>query len=363
MTWNWEETNWPNFTYDASRLEKFEKEFFYKAGTFSGVLKYFDTKEKQKFQIEILCEEAYKTSMVEGELLNRISLQSSIQKNFGLKISQRTTKLNESGIAELMTELYRNFNRRLKSKDLHRWNALILYGKDNFLPEYRTDSEPMQIISGPIHAPRVHFEAVPSTQVNQEMSKFIRWFNHNHFSDTSSIPALARAGIAHLYFVSIHPYDDGNGRIARALATKSLSLALGHPSLIAFSHVVEKYRKQYYQALDLANKNLEITTWLEYFAETVIKAQDYSHSLIEFLLKKTKFYQKFSTSFNPRQAKVIDRIWEEGLDGFKGGLSAENYISITKTSRATATRDLQELINLGALIKTGELKSTRYFIK
>jgi Fic family protein len=154
---------------------------------------------------------------------------------------------------------------------------------------------------------------------------------------------LTRAGIAHLYFVSMHPFEDGNGRVARALTEKALSQAIGQPSLIALSHVIQRKRAAYYDALEAANKKNEITAWLTYFAETVLDAQAYSLALIDFLITKTKFCDRFRDRLNERQARTIARMFREGLDGFTGGLSAANYITITGTSRATATRDLHEL--------------------
>jgi Fic family protein len=173
---------------------------------------------------------------------------------------------------------------------------------------------------------------------------------------------LTRAGIAHLYFVSIHPFEDGNGRIARALADKALSQAIGQPSLIALSQIIQRKRSAYYDALEAANKCNEITGWLRYFAATVIDAQAHSLAMIDFLLAKTKLYDRFRERMNERQTRAIARMFREGLDGFKGGLSAANYITMTDTSRATATRDLQELVALGALTQTGALKSTRYHL-
>jgi Fic family protein len=188
------------------------------------------------------------------------------------------------------------------------------------------------------------------------------WFAATAPGGERTLPGLTRAGIAHLYFVSIHPFEDGNGRIARALAEKVLSQAVGQPSLIALSQTIQRGRTAYYDALEAANKANEITPWLVYFAETVIEAQEHSLALSDFLLAKTRFYDRFRERMNERQARVVARMFREGLDGFTGGLSAANYITISGTSRATATRDLQELVAMGALTQTGALKSTRYHL-
>ncbi|MCK5709677.1 MAG: Fic family protein, partial [Deltaproteobacteria bacterium] len=213
------------------------------------------------------------------------------------------------------------------------------------------------VVSGEYHEPKVHFEAPPSTKMKAEMEQFIKWFKAKR-----RIGTLTHAGIAHLYFISIHPFEDGNGRIGRAIAEKSLSMSLGHPTLISLSYMIEKHRKDYYRTLELNNKDQEITDWLIYFAKTILDAQNYTQSLINFLIEKAKFYDRLKTTLNERQEKVIERMFREGVEGFKGGLSAENYTRITNTSRATATRDLKDLVNKGALNKTGQLKHTRYYL-
>jgi Fic family protein len=177
-----------------------------------------------------------------------------------------------------------------------------------------------------------------------------------------ALPALTRAGIAHLYFVSIHPFEDGNGRIGRALAEKSLAQNLGRPTLIAWAYTIERSRKAYYTALERNNNDLEITEWLTYFAQTILDAQTNTIKRLDFYLAKAKLYEKLRGQLNERQEKAIARMFREGIDGFKGGLSAENYISITKTSRATATRDLQDLVEKGALTRIGQLRHTRYHL-
>ena len=196
-----------------------------------------------------------------------------------------------------------------------------------------------------------------------EMDGFIEVVQRaRHPKKKSPSSPLTRAGIAHLYFVSIHPFEDGNGRIARALAEKSLAQNLGQPSLIALAYTIERARKAYYNALERNNKDIEITDWLVYFGETIIEAQRNTIKRVDFYVAKAKLYEKLRGKLNERQEKVIARMFREGIDGFKGGLSAENYITIASTSRSTTTRDLQDLVEMGALTKTGELRHTRYHL-
>jgi Fic family protein len=244
------------------------------------------------------------------------------------------------------------------------WHTMLL-GGDRSIKEiggYRTHTEPMQVVSGPDHSCTVHFEAPPSKRVPAEMKRFIAWFNDTAPGAKKALPALARAGIGHLYFECIHPFEDGNGRVGRALAEKSLAQSLGEPSLIALAYTIERKRKDYYAALERNNKDDEITDWLAYFAAMVLEAQRNTLARVDFYLAKARFYERLRGRLNERQEKVLARMFREGIDGFKGGLSAENYITISKTSRATATRDLQDLVEKGALTRTGELRYTRYYL-
>jgi Fic family protein len=176
------------------------------------------------------------------------------------------------------------------------------------------------------------------------------------------LPALTRAGLSHLYFESIHPFEDGNGRLGRALAEKSLAQNMGQPSLIALAYSIERERKAYYDQLEQHQKTLDVTPWLEWFAQTVLMAQQVTLDRVGFFIAKARFYDRHREKLNERQSKAIERMFREGLEGFKGGMSAENFISITGTSRATATRDLQDLVEIGALRRTGELRYTRYWL-
>jgi Fic family protein len=174
--------------------------------------------------------------------------------------------------------------------------------------------------------------------------------------------ALTRAGMGHLRFESIHPFEDGNGRLGRALAEKSLAQGIGQPSLIALSYKIERDRKAYYDQLEQHQRTLDITAWLVWFAETVLAAQAVTLERVAFFIAKARFYEQHRSGLNDRQAKAIERMFREGPAGFKGGLSAENYISITGTSSATATRDLHNLMEKGALTRTGERRHTRYWL-
>jgi Fic family protein len=373
MTWNWEQADWPNFTYDAEALEPLEKNFLLRSGEMIGACKHVGADDQASLKIEIISDEAVKTSQIEGEILNRDSVQSSLRQQFGLGIEQPGVKPAERGISKMMVDLYQNFASPLTDRTMFEWHAMLLgfewhamlLGGDksiNMIGGYRTDADTMQIVSGADYKRTVHFEAPPSGRITDEMKRFITWFNDTVPGGKSPLPALARAGIGHLYFESIHPFEDGNGRIGRALAEKSLSQNLGQPSLTALAYTIERRRKDYYAALARNSRDNQITDWLTYFAETVLEAQADTLKRVDFYIAKAKFYERLRGKMNERQEKAIARMFREGIDGFKGGLSAENYITITKASRATATRDLQDLVAKNALTKTGELRHTRYHL-
>lgn len=365
MRWIWEKPDWPNFTYGSTALEPLEKRFLLQSGEFIGAVKHIGADDRDTLKIEIISDEAVKTSEIEGEILNRDSVQSSLRHQLGLGAERPGITPAERGIAKMMVDLYRSFPDALADTTMFDWHRMLLGGDRTVrvVGGYRTHTEAMQVVSGPVHQRTVHFEAPPSSRVPGEMKRFVTWFNDTAPAGRTPLSPLTRAGIAHLYFVCVHPFEDGNGRIGRALAEKSLAQNLGQPSLIALAWTIERKRKDYYASLERNNKRIEITDWLTYFAHTVLEAQNNTIRRVDFYVAKAKFYQKHRGTLNARQEKAIERIFREGIDGFEGGLSAENYVSITGTSRATATRDLQDLVEKGALTRTGELRHTRYQLR
>ncbi|WP_199240632.1 Fic family protein [Tamlana fucoidanivorans] len=362
--WNWQSDEWPNFTYDETKLKALELQFSKNIGTVLGAIKHVNTEEKEQFLIEVLSNEALKTSEIEGEYLDRDSIQSSIKKNLGLSVEKRNIKPAEFGVSEMMVDLYQNFNEPLTHQKMYDWHKMLTNGRRDLIDvgRYRTHADPMQVVSGRLDKHIVHFEAPPSSEMKQEMDGFVNWFNTSHYESGNEILPLAKAGIAHLYFVSIHPFEDGNGRIARALAEKSISLSIGEAALISLSKTIEASKNTYYDALADNNKTCEITDWLVYFGQTILDAQEETLKLIDFIIDKAKFFDRFSISMNERQLKVVKRLFDAGPQGFIGGLSSENYTRIAKTSASTATRDLKDMLDKSILKKTGTLKSTRYWL-
>jgi Fic family protein len=362
MRWNWQKPDWPHFQWDAARIAAAEEQFLRGAGTVVGVVKHLNENERGTLAVEAMSHEAVTTSKIEGEILDRASVQSSIQRQLGFVADKRRAAPAEEGVAEVMVDLYGTFSKSASAEMLFRWHRAVTLGRHDLadIGRFRRGKAPMQVISGRIGSPKIHFEAPPAKRVPGEMRRLLDWFNRTGPAGAEPLPAIARAGIAHLYFESIHPFEDGNGRIGRALAEKALAQSAGRPALSGLSAVILARRKSYYDALERANKKNEVTDWLAWFAETALLAQRRILAQIEFMIAKTRLLDRLRGNINDRQQKALLRMLREGPEGFKGGLSAGNYSTITGASPATTTRDLAGLVEQGALVRSGERKHARY---
>ncbi len=244
------------------------------------------------------------------------------------------------------------------------WHKLLFHkAKHLNVGKWRSHTAPMQVVSGRIDQPKIHFEAPPSSDVAKEMQKYIDWFNQTSPQGKSPIKyAPIRSAIAHIYFESIHPFEDGNGRIGRAISDKALSQSLGYPILLSLSTSIEAHKNLYYSALEQGQRSNDISAWISYFLKTIIHAQNHTEELISFTLKKTKFFDKYADDLNKRQLKTLQKMFADGPRGFKGGMTAKKHMSINKTSKATATRDLSNLNKIGALKIAGTGRGTTYHL-
>ena len=359
--WNWQEKEWPNFGYDLLQIH----DLLYQYGKHAGLFYNMGVDVQLDLMIDSMIVEAFRTSEIEGENLNQEEIRSSIRRHLGLQKQLEPISryaLKEDGIALLMLEVRKNFEEELSEDTLYRWHELVMQGCNPYtvyeIGMWRTEDFPMQVVSGPIGREVVHFEAPHCSVLDQEMKQFIAWFNDSRVG----VPGPIRAAIAHLYFESIHPFQDGNGRIGRAIVEKILCQDLQHPILFSISMVIFARRKEYYQQLSHNTRyGLDITSWIVFFLKVLIEAQETSEVIIEFTLKKTIFWNKYQSLLNSRQTMMIERMFKEGREGFEGGVNAKKYMSITGGSKATATRDLTELQSLGCLYKLpGEGRNTRY---
>ena len=364
MPWNWQHPDWPRFSWDATKLAAAEIQFAENAGIVIGTTRHLDDASRDALTIEIMSGDACDSSAIEGEILDRESVQSSIQRQLGFGIGRRASPA-EAGIAEMMVHLYQTLASPLDHEMLFAWHGMVMNGRRDLadIGRYRRHDDPMQIVSGPSHRQRIHFEAPPSVRIPDEMERFITWFSETMPGGSSPLPAVTRAGLLHIWFESLHPFEDGNGRIGRAIVEKALAQGLATPTLTAVGGTLLRHRKAYYQALEKASQDLEITGWLLWFADIVVEAQQRSLDWITFILQKARLLTRVQGQLNARQEKALLRMFEAGPDGFTGGLSAKNYRSITGAPSATATRDLTDMVALGVLKRTGELKATRYTLR
>lgn len=353
MTYNWQHPHWPNFEYRSEEFQSLLYEYAQQVGRFSTGLSYSSEEDQLEAQLDLMVQEAINSSRIEGELIDPLDVRSSLRNYLGL--SQPHIRIADSraeGIAALMLQTRKDINEPLSNEMILHWHILMLSNQPDSLMhkpinvgQWRTSAEPMQIVSGPVGYERVHYQAPPSEDITQEMQQLIDWVNRNQ-----SLPAPIKAGIAHLWFESIHPFDDGNGRIGRALAEYCLGQDSGHNILLSLSATIEQQRKEYYQQLHQASiveqdDVLDISAWLNWFCNAVLTAQKDAAISIQFIMGKTKFWQTHqNTELNDRQQQVLQKLFSAGYKGFEQGVNAQKYAALGKCSKATATRDLADLV-------------------
>lgn len=363
--YNWQQKDWLQFKFSLEAAEEDLQIFTEKVGRVSGILEGLPEESKQDVIVEIILAEAIKTSEIEGEFPSRKDVLSSIRKNLGLLNNTENLKdISAAGIGELMIDVRKTFKEVLTEEKLFAWHRMLLGEKKRVaVGKWRSHEEAMRVVSGAVGKEKVHYLAPPSSKVPGEMKQFIQWFNDTAPGGKLEIKkAPVRSAIAHLYFETIHPFEDGNGRIGRAIAEKALSQTIGRPVLLSLSRTIEANKKLYYDSLEKAQRSNEITPWIAYFIKTSLDAQAEAEEQIEFTLKKTKFFDRFKDKLNDRQLTVIRRMLEEGTKGFEGGMNTRKYISITRTSKATATRDMQQLVAIEVFKLSGNAggRSTSY---
>jgi Fic family protein len=383
MNYIWQHKQWPNFVYDSEKLSTLAYQYAKQTAKLSGSLLQTNLDDALAAQLDLMVEEALNTSLIEGENINPKSLRSSLQNYLNLTPTPiNVADVKAEGLAALIVDVRKNFHKPLSKEMLFNWHQMVLVGfEDNILNSYltvgqwRNSPEPMQIVSGPIGYERVHYQAPDSTDLDRLMTGFLTWFNDSFSDDSASqlIPGVIRAGIAHLWFEVIHPFDDGNGRIGRAIIEYALAQDLGTPVVLSMSTHIEKKRKEYYQQLnqasccDISELNdssaLDITPWLTWFIETLIAAQSDAETKMEVVFQKARFWQRHKeTDLSPRQIMALNKIFKAGKEGFPNGISAQKYSALAKCAKATATRDLGDLVAKGCLRVEGIGRGVRYFI-
>lgn len=366
MAHNWQHSDWPNFTYNDTDCREVLYQYALLAGKLSGGMAQLTASLHDEAYLDLMVSEAVKTSEIEGENLNSEDVRSSIKNFLGLTADHiRVADPRAEGIAALMVDVRKTFTQPLSKDKLLQWQTMAIPANGESLlrnkialGQWRQSAEPMQIVSGPIGYEKVHYEAVPANTIDQQINQFIDWYN-----GPNQLAGPIKAAIAHLWFESIHPFEDGNGRVGRAIIEHALAQDLGHPPLLSLSTQIEKDRNAYYDNLNVASQNtMDITPWVNWFCQTVLLAQQDAVAKVDFILKKAQFWHKFNEqALNVRQHKVITKLFNAGPDGFTFGLSAKKYMSIAGCSKATATRDLTALVTIGCLYQLeGGGRNVRY---
>lgn len=366
MEYIWQHPQWPHFTYQTDALQDVLYQYAAEANALAGRLAGVNEEEKSEALIDLMVTEAIRTSQIEGEHYDRDDVRSSIRNQLGLvSVPEPVRDPRANGIAALMISARAVFREPLTETLLFHWHDLVMTEASlrARIPVGQWRNDEMQIVSGPIGKETVHFDAPPPDRVPHEMAAFIKWFNETApDGQRVKLPAPVRAAVLHLYFETIHPFADGNGRIGRALAEMTLSQELGSPVLLSLSSVIQKRCNEYYDELNLASRgDLDITRWVVWFVTLVLQAQMDAREMILFVLAKARFWDKYASQLNERQGQAIKRMMREGPDGFTGGMSTRKYVVITGCSKATATRDLAELADMGIFQqRPGGGRSTSY---
>lgn len=359
--WIWENKNFPNFIYDKQPLE----ELFYKFGNLNMIDSFMNKSNSKEFLSEILINEAISTSAIEGELLQRSSVRSSINKLLKLDLEEDSydSTIQSDALVEIILDA-KNNDKSLDKKRLCSWHkALFPTGqsglKEILLGEYRKDKEYMQIVSGSWEKEKVHYIAPQSEQVSKLMENFLKWINEENETN-----CIYKSIIAHLYFLLIHPFDDGNGRIARAITDYVLAKGkLANADFYSISSNIHSKRKEYYQVLDntCTNTNLNINEWIKWNIKLYEESISSSLNKVTTVKIKTNFYSKHQDKkLNNRQKKVIQKMIASLPEEFEGGMKVKKYMNMTKSTRITANRDLTNLVEQNVMEKHGLARATFY---
>ncbi len=343
---------WPNFRWDNARISSRLVDIRHRQGRLIGRMEGLGFQLRVEAVLHTLTEDVLKSSEIEGEKLDRDQVRSSIARRLGLDIGGLTRADRDvEGVVEMMLDATQRYDKPLTARRLYDWHAALFpTGRSGMskirVGAWRDDkSGPMQVVSGPVGKERVHYEAPSASRLREEMKQFLEWFEKDN-----SIDLVLKAGVAHLWFVTIHPFDDGNGRIARAIADMVLARSeQSSQRFYSMSAQIRHERKTYYEILEATQKgDVDITRWLEWFLDCLGRAFVRAETILATVLNKARFWDRFTaTEFNERQRTMLNRL----LDGFEGKLSSSKWAKLMKCSHDTALRDIEDLIRKRVLVK------------
>jgi Fic family protein len=346
----WERADWPRFTWDSDRIMAKLAAVRHGQGRVLGRMERLGFRLREEALLRTLTQDVVKSSEIEGERLDADQVRSSIARRLGMDVAGLVAaNRHVDGVVEMMLDATQHFDRPLSARRLFAWHASLFPTGHSGMSRirvgaWRDDSRgPMRVVSGPIGRERVHYEAPPAEQVPAEMKAFLEWFNA-----PSDLDLVLKSALAHFWFVTIHPFEDGNGRIARAIA--DLALARSESSSQRFysmSSQIRLERSAYYKMLERSQRGaLDITLWLDWFLDCLGRALAGSDAALSDVMRKAQFWGKFARAgLNERQVKALNRM----LDGFEGKMTSSKWARLAKCSQDTAHRDIQDLIKRGAL--------------
>lgn len=356
--WIWEQPSWPKFYWNELNVSQTLTRSRLAQGKILGLIQLFDQNLTLEATARILVEEGITTSAIEGEKLDWNSVRSSVARHLGLPYPKSPPPPRSvDGLIELLLDATQRFDLPLTQERLCGWQAALFPTGYSGLHPIQAGKlrgeEPMQVISGPIGHERVHYLAPPREILESELTSFLNWFNTSH----NNLDGLIRAGLAHLWFVTLHPFEDGNGRLARAITDMAIAQDERQTMrLFSLSAQMLKERETYYNVLEKTQRDsLDVTNWLTWFLTQVEMACTNAEQLVRLTITKARFWLRFQNcDLNERQRKVMNRLLDAGPNGFEGNMNTRKYMNMTKTSRATAYRELTDLVEKGCLIPTGK---------
>lgn len=366
-TYIWQHERWPAFQYDPVRVGAALSAARRAQGLVEGKLAVLGYEQRLELAAEAWSQEAVATAAIEGERVDLAAVRSSVARRLGVgRQDGPNAPRNVEGLLDIMDDAVMRCADEVTHERLHAWQAALFpTGYSGMMKirvgGYREHAEPMQIVSGRVGRERVHYEAPPSARISEEMDQLLQWFNASVEPDT-----LVRTALTHLWFETIHPFEDGNGRVGRVWVDLVLARDSGEASrLLRTSQRLLDRRSEYYEQLERAQHGgLDVTDWVSWFVQQVQVSCEEASKIIDDTLAKARFWMDHSNKdLNERQRKAVNLLLDAGPNGFEGGMSTKKYESITGTSRASASRELIELEALGLLARVGAGRSTRYYVK
>lgn len=352
MAYVWQSKKWPNLTWQDDKLSILLGKCRFAQGQLLARIQTLGMDLGREAQAEILVTEAVKTSAIEGTVIDPHSVRSSVARRLGLPFAGLPPSDRYiDGMVDVLLDATTHYSKPLTAERLKGWQAALFPLGFSGMHRVRMGKwrvSPMQVLSGPVGRERVHYKAPPHAKIEKEMGAFLSWWKKSF----GKMDGLIRAGVAHFYFVTIHPFDDGNGRIARAITDMALAQDEKRDQrFYSLSSQIMTERNAYYRVLESSQKGtLDITDWLLWFLECSALAIQNSTTTIATVLGKSMFWQKFAVvPMSDRQRKVVNRLLDAGPDGFEGGLTTRKYVGMTKCSRATAFREITDLVEKGIL--------------